>query len=156
MDWLKTNYPTKFTAIIIGILAIGIDACTPGEKPSLDQSTSLDVVTEIDPTIAVDALQQLLSETPELLLLDVRTPEEVAEGKITENAIHINIHDTDFTQQVSNLDRHATYYVYCKAGGRSAKAQKEMQNLGFKQVINVEGGLTSWLNAGYPLVSKTP
>lgn len=72
-------------------------------------------------------------------LLDVRTPEEWASGKVASSAC-INFMDADFKQKVSKLDKNKPVFVYCAAGGRSTKATKILSEAGFKQVYNLTGG----------------
>ena len=61
----------------------------------------------------------------DVVLLDVRTDSEVAEGMI-EGAIQINYRKDNFRDEVAKLDSSKTYVVYCRSGGRSAKASKIM------------------------------
>jgi len=78
------------------------------------------------------------------VILDVRTPEEVAEG-IIPNAIHIDIFKGQgFVDEVQQLDKTKTYFVYCKAGGRSGQACNVMNQLGFKKAYNLLGGFSEW------------
>lgn len=81
------------------------------------------------------------------VLLDVRTPEEYDLGHI-EGAENINWYDEDFKAKVSAIDRSKTVYVYCKAGGRSAKAAAAMRELGFEHVVNLEGGYDALAASG--------
>ncbi|MFM7218416.1 MAG: rhodanese-like domain-containing protein [Bacteroidota bacterium] len=55
------------------------------------------------------------------ILLDVRTPEEVAAGSIP-GASTIDFYDPEFEQRINLMDKSKSIYVYCHAGGRSAKA----------------------------------
>lgn len=55
------------------------------------------------------------------VVLDVRTPDEIAEGKI-EGAIELNFFDDNFQQEVLKLDANKSYYIYCRSGRRSANA----------------------------------
>ena len=73
------------------------------------------------------------------ILLDVRTPEEYSFGHL-DGALNINWYDVDFKDKVEEFERSKTVYVYCKAGGRSAKAAEVMREMGFTNVINLEGG----------------
>lgn len=77
------------------------------------------------------------------LILDVRTPEEVAEGFIPD-AIKLDYRAADFADQLASLDRDKTYLVYCRSGGRSAKASELMVELQFEKVYNLEGGYLAW------------
>ena len=73
-----------------------------------------------------------LMKQPEVQLLDVRTPEEVAYG-IIEGATVIDIYDSQFIEKVGKLDKEKPIVVYCAAGGRSAKAAMKLKDLGFKK-----------------------
>lgn len=79
------------------------------------------------------------------VLLDVRTPEEFAEGHL-EGAVNIDWYQTDFINKLDAVDRGEKVYVYCKKGGRSAEAAKLMDSLGFK-VIDLTGGYDAWLES---------
>ena len=95
----------------------------------------------------VDVLQfQQLMEKENSILLDVRTPKEIAAGKI-EGALEIDVLAPDFMEKIKQLDQEATYLVYCKAGGRSAKACTIMKGQGFKKLHNLKGGYTEWIKA---------
>lgn len=82
-------------------------------------------------------------ELEHVVLLDVRTPEEYAQGHL-DNSLNVNWFDAGFAQQVEGIDKDETIYVYCKVGGRSAKAQQKLQSLGYRNVINLEGGYDAW------------
>ena len=106
---------------------------------------------ELTGSITVASLQEVLQNSSAVNLIDVRTQNEVESGKIRANAFHFDIQEPGFEQNIQDLDREATYYVYCMAGGRSSKAQQTMKKLGFTHVVNVEGGLSAWTEAGFPL-----
>lgn len=74
-------------------------------------------------------------------VIDVRTPEEWAEGRL-EGAVRMGIADPDFQQQLANLDPSADYYIYCRSGNRAGQAIDMMRNLGFKGEL-VNGGSVS-------------
>ncbi len=78
------------------------------------------------------------------VIIDVRTPSEVAEG-IIPNAIHIDIFKGQgFIDEIKKLDLSKNYYVYCKVGGRSGQACSVMNQLGFNNTYNLVGGITEW------------
>ena len=79
----------------------------------------------------------------DVVILDVRTPAEVAEGKI-DGAVELDFNDPRFAAQLEALDPGPTYLVYCAAGGRSSKACDMMSEAGFQKVYNLEGGYTAW------------
>lgn len=78
------------------------------------------------------------------VILDVRTDEEWNDG-IIPNALHNDIYKGQgFIYRLEELDKTKNYYVYCKAGGRSAQACSIMQQMGFENVYNLVGGIMNW------------
>ena len=85
-----------------------------------------------------------LDEDNNSVVLDVRTQDEVNEG-IIPNALHIDIFKGQgFIDEVQELDKNKNYYVYCKAGSRSAQACAVMNQLGFDNTYNLVGGFSEW------------
>lgn len=97
--------------------------------------------------VSVSESVELLKGDSEITVLDVRSPEEVANGYI-KGATMINFHDSDFKSKIEELPKDQTYLVYCHAGGRSAKTMKIMNKLGFEKVYNMKGGITAWKKEG--------
>ena len=87
------------------------------------------------------------------VVLDVRTPDEFAEGYIA-NAVNLDFYKPDFQSQVARLNKEQTYFVYCKAGGRSASAADIMRKEGFKNVVDLDGGITAWEKEKLPIVKQ--
>lgn len=78
------------------------------------------------------------------IVLDVRTDAEIAEG-IIPNAIHLDIYKgQDFIDALEELDKNKSYYVYCRSGNRSGQACQIMEELGFENAYNLEGGMLQW------------
>ncbi len=92
--------------------------------------------------------QKIQSEEGQLI--DVRTPGEYKSGYI-EGAVNIHLYDKDFEQRIDKLDKNETVYVYCKAGGRSAEAVEIMEQKGFKHIVELDGGMDAWNEAGQPV-----
>ena len=88
-----------------------------------------------------------------VITLDVRTPIEFAEGHI-DGARLIDFQSGNFENEIAALDKNATYAVYCRSGNRSGQAVKVMQEAGFKNLFNMDGGVIDWANAGLPLVNN--
>lgn len=84
------------------------------------------------------------------LVLDVRTPAEVARGKLAGASV-IDLNGGKFEQKVSLIARDKPVFVYCARGGRSAQAVELMTKLGFKKVYNLSGGVGAWSAAGFSL-----
>jgi len=98
-------------------------------------------------TVSPTEFEKAISGT-KVQVLDVRTPEEYKEGFIS-GALLANWNDQRaFQEGIAKLDSTQTVYIYCKSGRRSAAAQEWMLANGFKEVINLEGGILAWSEAG--------
>lgn len=91
-----------------------------------------------------------LADEKKGLLLDVRTAGEVATGKLP-GASHIDVSDPRAQKRFALLPRDWPIFVYCASGSRSAVAARMLQELGFAEVYNLEGGLFAWRRNGFPI-----
>ena len=76
-------------------------------------------------------------------IVDIRTPEEFAEGHI-EGAVNINLFDNHFLDQISQFDKSKPIFLYCRSGNRTSSASKKIADLGFEQVYDLQGGILNW------------
>jgi phage shock protein E len=83
-------------------------------------------------------------------IFDVRTPKEYKSGHI-DGAVNMHVYDKDFETRLDSLDKNKTVYIYCKAGGRSAEAVETMKDKGFNHIVELDGGIDEWVEAGKPL-----
>lgn len=83
-------------------------------------------------------------------VIDVRTPKEFKSGHIA-GAVNLHVYDKDFEQRVDKLDKNKPVYVYCKAGSRSAEATETLKGKGFKTIVELDGGMDAWSEAGKPV-----
>lgn len=81
--------------------------------------------------------------TPNIQVLDVRTPDEFAKGHI-EAAKNVDWNNANFESNIASLDKNKPVYIYCLGGGRSKKAALKMTELGFKNIVELEGGYMNW------------
>lgn len=97
----------------------------------------------------VDEIYQLYqTKDPNQVWIDVRQPEEWAEGTIP--GIE-KIMLSELPEQLNGFDKSKTYVMVCRSGGRSNHACAAMSQEGFEQLINFNGGMLAWYDAGYPL-----
>lgn len=94
---------------------------------------------DLDP----EEFKELFDQTENSVLLDVRTPEEVAEQAI-EGHVLINAFDPNFPSKINELDKDKAYFVYCRSGNRSGKVCDFMAKNGFSQLYNLRGGILAW------------
>lgn len=84
---------------------------------------------------------------PKAVVIDVRTPDEFAEGHIA-HAINVDYRAEDFRGQLDALDKNAHYVLHCKSGNRSGKSLEIMKELGFSRITHMDGGFDGWKAAG--------
>lgn len=121
-----------FVAMTMGILPVSGCNCN-------NNITSV-AAPEFEKEIKTDSVQ----------LLDVRTPQEYADGHIV-GAININVQSDDFQQMaVKELSKDKTVLVYCRSGRRSLNAADILTGLGYK-VVNLKGGIIEWEEDGLPV-----
>ena len=97
------------------------------------------------PTVSVQDLKTALDSGA--YVLDVRTPQEFAEGHI---ASAVNLPLDQVETRASEVPGDKTVYVICRSGNRSKQASDILKKAG-KDVKNVGGGMNDWAAAGYPV-----
>ena len=98
------------------------------------------------------ALELTQENGQDLVIVDIRTPEEFAAGHI-DGSVMIDFYSPDFEAQLDTLDKDAEYLVYCRSGNRSSQAMSMFKDLGFANVTELEGGIITWAEAGFPLTA---
>jgi len=83
------------------------------------------------------------------VFLDVREPEEFKAGHIP-GAINIPRGLLEFQIEQQAPDKNQTIVVYCRSGNRSALAAATLMKMGYKSILNMDGGWKAWQDAGYP------
>ena len=103
--------------------------------------------------IGVKEFSNLVDEK-NCIVVDVRTPEEFLEGHI-KGAATIDLYSADFEHKFRFINTSQCMALYCKGGYRSGKALKILQEeLGFKNLVYLKGGVTAWETDGYDLVEN--
>lgn len=139
---IKTN-PKVLLVFVLGLLAvILIFLATMIFAPSANNSAPTDTATvarlssmEFDQSINANSA----------VILDVRTPDEFTSGHIN-NAVNIDFYAADFKTKLDALDKSKPYAVYCRSGNRSAQAVTIMKQLGFKNIVELKGGIAAYTN----------
>ncbi len=103
------------------------------------------------PEISPSELDHRRRRSDDFDLIDVREPHEWEIGRI-EGARLTPL--SRFLESLSTLDTARDLVVYCKTGGRSAKAVRQLQAAGFKRVWNLTGGITRWSEEIDPTVPR--
>lgn len=132
-------------------IAIAITLLSSCSKPASESGSS--ETTQATGSIEqVDAAQfKILTESPNALILDVRTTAEVAEGHLP-NAVNIDIYGSDFMAKIQDLPKDQEILVYCTVGARSQQAAEILSKQGFAKVYNLDGGIVAWQRNGFEVV----
>lgn len=122
--------------ILMTMIATQISGCNTN-----DNIVSVSAI-EFDKKLKADSVQ----------LVDVRTPQEYAEGHIA-GALNINVQSDDFKQMAEKeLSKDSTVLVYCRSGRRSMDAAEILTKLGYR-VVNLKGGIIEWKEDGLPVTT---
>ncbi len=126
----------------------------PGEMPEIDETLLEDVAVALAGipdgygVVKADQLNIEFIENPPDLLIDVRTPEEWAEGYIG-GAVHMPLEELMSYVDELPEDLDANIVVYCKGGHRGNMAAMMLRTLGYTNVRNLAGGFLAWAGAEY-------
>ncbi len=93
-------------------------------------------------------LQSRLAAGEDLLLLDIRTPGEVAGGVLTD-AAHLPM--DQIPARMHELPRDKEVILYCRSGARSYHACTYLMQQGFDNVVNLRGGIGAWAREGFEI-----
>ena len=132
---------TRRAVVWATVLVLSLSATAPLAAGTRFQEVTVDQARE---------LIQKRARNAQLFILDVRTPEEFAQGHLS-GAVNVNLMAPDFESRLAGLNRGQTYLVYCRTGSRSAKATQAMRRLGFRSVYHMFEGIVGWQKKGFPL-----
>ncbi|MDD5757536.1 MAG: rhodanese-like domain-containing protein [Desulfobulbaceae bacterium] len=141
---------------LVVIFSLFLFACSnnadqSGVKPNAAGSPNTPVTTEATTYNSYSPAQcmELIQQKKDLLIIDVRSPEELREGKI-ENSTLIPFMDIMRGNYTIPQDR--PLLLICAVGGRSYAAMQILAHKGYKEIYNLQGGIAAWKQANLPLV----
>ena len=121
------------TILVIGLLLMA--SCSESQVKEVVEDAGHQVVN-------AEKFQGMLADE-NIQLVDVRTPAEYNEGTIG-TAINIDFLAGDFSTKIAELDKSKKTLIFCRSGGRSGKAGKQMEEMGFGTVVDLSGGYSAW------------
>ena len=110
------------------------------------ESTEINVISDAQLTEIQDT---------DYILVDVRTLEEYESGHI-QDAIHFDFYSESFQNDILSLDKSSSIILYCRTQNRSTKTANYLIENGYKEIIVLVGGITSWVKNGNDLVYNFP
>ncbi len=134
----------KFILPVLAV-ALAVSSCSPDKTstPTTESAASQATVVNLN---AKEFAEKSSSGT----VIDVRTPGEVAQGKI-EGAVVIDFYQPDFMDQVSKISKDQEIYIYCAVGARSEEAARMLVQQGYTKVYHLQGGIQAWYQNGFPI-----
>ncbi|MDH1601403.1 MULTISPECIES: rhodanese-like domain-containing protein [unclassified Empedobacter] len=123
-------------AMIAGTLFLG--SCASNSSSSEGKEARIEEVTS-----TLDNVNEINFKNKKNVLLDVRTPEEFAEGHVP-GAVNIDVKNPNFEEEIQKLDTKKNYFIYCKSGVRAKLATEKMQEKGFKNAKNFKDGMSTY------------
>lgn len=123
--------------LLICSIAIVLGSCMNGQTQK--------GTTSLAPSAFFDSIKQ----HPSAIIIDVRTPEEFANGHL-QQALNYNWSDNSFKEQAVSFDKTKPIYIYCLSGGRSASAASYLRRNGFNEVYEMDGGMIKWRAENLP------
>ena len=135
---------TIFFTLILSIFAVSGCQTASTQKavnaPVSSASGEIKQITVAEAKLAVDAT--------DVQFIDVRTPGEYAGGHAPKAS---NFPLDALEKDLNKLDKNKPVYVICQTGRRSQKGSEILQKAGFKQIYNINGGTSAWVEAGFPV-----
>ncbi|MBE2223080.1 MAG: rhodanese-like domain-containing protein, partial [Anaerolineae bacterium] len=133
---------------------VALNEAEPDPALLAEMQAMLQAVPEGFGGISADDLNVAIVENPDLILIDVRTPEEVAEKGYIDapNVVFIPLEDFATSTNMWPADKDAEIVVYCGSGHRSTIAMTILWANDYTNVQSLKGGFGAWTEAGYPVV----
>ncbi len=135
----------KLLSLCLLLLLLGMACGRNVDTESKSAAASEIVNPEGYGTLELDAFMTRLDQG-NVQLLDVRTPEECADG-IIPGATAINVLEESFRTRIQELDKDQTVLVYCRSGNRSQRASEILVAEGFREVHHLAGGYLAYEEA---------
>ena len=136
--WCLLDHLTTYSMRLLILFFLLTISC-----PALAQDT---VVKQV----SAEEFQRLMHSIPTAVVIDLRTPEELKQGKVP-GARVIDFFGPEFEPAIDSLDRSKTYLLYCASGGRSGETAEHMKQLGFKHIYEMPEGFNGWKKKKMPV-----
>lgn len=136
--------------LIISAAILGATSCTEAQDSMVTVEPVEETVTAevqqqdpvVNKVVSKEEFKELMKDE-EAQLIDVRTPGEVAGGKI-DGSTNIDYNSAEFKTEMAKLDKDKPVLLYCASGGRSGRTAAMLKTMGFKEVYDLEGGYRNW------------
>lgn len=127
--------------IVLSLSLMGVFLFSACQTNQVEKVTSSEEIQTI--ISSLNNVNQIDFSNPNNVLIDVRTPEEYADGHV-KGAINLNVKDDNFAKKVSELDSTKNYYIYCRSGVRAKSAEAIMLENNLKKVHTFQDGMMTY------------
>lgn len=139
--------------ILSSVISFNLIGCSNSEEVQIIQDNQAIVNNSAKANVInnknVDQVKEIFDKNDkDTVFIDVREPIEWAEGVIP-NAKKISL--ANLPNELPNLDKTKNYVLVCRSGNRSSKAYKQMEEAGFLNLTNFNGGMLDWYSKKYPI-----
>ena len=133
------------STLIMLLLAV---ACSDSESAENRRSSAEPGAAPIFRSISPQEARSLMASRKDLVLVDVRSPEELREGSIPGSQL---IPMGELARGRMSVPEGKPLLLICAVGGRSYAVGQYFSHKGYKEIYNLSGGISAWKAAGLPL-----
>ena len=138
----------KVDEAVMRLARVGIENAKGYLNGGVDAWRAAGFEVESVPQVTVDQLSSQIQKQPELQIIDVRRPPEYQSGHVP-HAVHAPLATLTETADHLPVDPAKPTAVICAGGYRSSAATSILKQHGFTNLMNITGGTSAWINAGY-------
>ncbi len=140
----------KIPFSFLTLIALVLTSCEPAVEQASDQDTApIEGKSEVV-VVSAEEVRKLLEGDDSVVVLDVRTPAEFAEGHI-EGAMNLDFESDQFSDGAAKLDPNVPYLLHCRSGFRSGQSLPILEDLAIKKIYHLDTGFNGWEKAGLPI-----
>lgn len=136
-----------FLVVFVGLVAIGCGGATETATVA-DAPTSAEIDVTTLPTVIDAQTVRDIQDRDDVVVFDVREQWEYDEAHIP-GVVHIPM--GDIPDRISEIPQDKTVILTCRSGNRSGQVTNFLQQNGFDNVHNMDGGILAWQAAGFPV-----
>lgn len=144
----RINMRNLVTGVFLSAAIFSLQACSTTEEGAKNDDRTVSAEDQQGSTAKVQLITAAdfnkVKIEKNAIVIDVRTPGEVAEGYIDGATKFIDVNGANFATEIAKLDKSAEYIIYCRSGARSMNASNYMVQNGFSNVYNLQGGILGW------------
>jgi rhodanese-related sulfurtransferase len=137
--------PVVLAACLFAPMTVGAGEPTPAPAPA---TAAQPAQARMTPMTQEQLLEHLRSHPDHLFVLDVRTPQEFAEGHVPGA---VNVPYDQVASRLAEVPKDKDVVLYCRSGRRAGLAADVLAAQGYTRLSHLEGDMTAWVEKGRPV-----